>query len=81
MSLMGLKTAEIDERRAKYGSNSLTQLERDSLLTKIIQGFKDPMIMILMVALIIQGVLYFMGQAEWFEPVGILVAIIIANGV
>jgi len=81
MSLMGLKTTEIEQRRAKYGSNSLTQLERDSLFNKIFQGFKDPMIMILMVALIIQGVLYFMGQAEWFEPVGILAAILIANGV
>ncbi|MBR1698148.1 MAG: hypothetical protein IJ712_07990, partial [Anaerovibrio sp.] len=27
MSLMGLSSAEIEERRAKYGSNSLTQLE------------------------------------------------------
>ena len=81
MSLMGLSSAEIEERRARYGSNSLTQLERDSLFKKIFQGFKDPMIMILLVALIIQGVLYFMGQAEWFEPVGIMVAILIANGV
>ena len=37
--------------------------------------------MILMVALVIQVVLFFMGQAEWFEPVGILIAILIANGV
>ncbi|WP_407398961.1 cation-transporting P-type ATPase, partial [Anaerovibrio sp.] len=81
MGLIGLSSAEIEERRARYGSNSLTQLERDSLWKKVLQGFKDPMIMILLVALIIQGVLYFMGQAEWFEPVGILVAILIANGV
>ncbi|WP_297963220.1 calcium-translocating P-type ATPase, PMCA-type [uncultured Anaerovibrio sp.] len=81
MSLMGLSSGEIGERRAKYGTNSLTQLERDSLSKKILYGFKDPMIMILLVALIIQGVLYFMGQAQWFEPVGILVAVLIANGV
>lgn len=39
------------------------------------------MIMILLVALVIQVVLFFLGQAEWFEPVGILIAIVIANGV
>lgn len=37
--------------------------------------------MILLVALVIQVVLFFLGQAEWFEPVGILIAILIANGV
>lgn len=37
--------------------------------------------MILLVALVIQVVLFFLGQAEWFEPVGILIAIVIANGV
>ncbi len=37
--------------------------------------------MILLVALVIQVVLTFMGEAEWYEPVGILIAILIANGV
>ena len=39
------------------------------------------MIMILLVALVIQVVLFFLGETEWFEPVAILVAILIANGV
>ena len=39
------------------------------------------MIMILLAALVIQVILFCLGQAEWFEPVGILVAILIANGV
>lgn len=50
-------------------------------MEKILEGFKDPMIMILLVALVIQVILFFLGQAEWFEPVGILIAILIANGV
>lgn len=37
--------------------------------------------MILLVALAVQVVLFFLGQAEWFEPAGILIAIMIANGV
>ena len=50
-------------------------------MEKILEGFKDPMIMILLVALVVQVVLVCIGQAEWFEPVGVLIAILIANGV
>ncbi|HAG12991.1 MAG TPA: calcium-translocating P-type ATPase, PMCA-type, partial [Ruminococcus sp.] len=79
--LVGLSKAEVEESRKKYGTNKLTEIPPDPLWKKILEGFKDPMIMILLAALVIQVVLFFMGQAEWFEPVGILIAILIANGV
>lgn len=81
MKFDGLSSQEVIESRKKFGNNQLTQIPPDPLWKKIMHGFKDPMIMILMVALIIQLVLFFIGQAEWFEPIGIFVAIIIANGV
>ena len=81
MTLTGLSSKDIEELRRKYGTNKLTQLEGESLWQKLLNGFRDPMIMILLVALVVQLVLFAMGQAEWFEPVGIFVAIIIANGV
>ena len=81
MKYRGLTQSEVDQSRKKYGSNALTEIPPESLWSKILEGFKDPMIMILCVALVVQVVLYLNGQAEWFEPVGILVAIIIANGV
>lgn len=81
MKFSGLTSKQVEESRRKYGSNSLTQIPPDPLWKKILEGFKDPMIMILLVALVVQVVLFFLGQAEWFEPVGILVAILIANGV
>ena len=77
MKLKGLSSQEVEESQKQNGTNELTQISPDPLWKKILEGFKDPMIMILMVALIIQVVLFFLGQAEWFEPVGIL----IANGV
>ena len=79
--LRGLTAAQVEENRRQYGSNTLTQIPPDPLWKKILEGFKDPMIMILLVALLIQVILFFWGQAEWFEPVGILIAILIANGV
>lgn len=81
MKLKGLSPSQVEESRRNYGSNNLTQIPPDPLWKKILEGFKDPMIMILLVALVVQVVLFFLGQAEWFEPVGILVAILIANGV
>ena len=81
MELKGLTLQQVEESRKKNGANTLTQVPPDPLWKKILEGFKDPMIMILLVALVVQVVLFFLGQAEWFEPVGILIAILIANGV
>ena len=81
MNRKGLNNQQVEESRKKYGGNNLTQISPDPLWKKILEGFKDPMIMILLVALAVQVVLFFLGQAEWFEPVGILIAILIANGV
>ena len=81
MDLKGLTSKQVEESRQKNGTNALTQIPPDPLWKKILEGFKDPMIMILLVALAVQVVLFFMKQAEWYEPVGVLIAILIANGV
>ena len=81
MKLTGLSAKQVEESRQKHGANTLTQIPPDPLWKKILEGFKDPMIMILLVALVVQVVLFFLGETEWFEPVAILVAILIANGV
>ena len=81
MNKNGLTSAQVEQSRREHGSNSLTHIPPDPLWKKILEGFKDPMIMILLVALAVQVVLLFLGQAEWYEPVGVLVAILIANGV
>jgi len=81
LKFTGLTTAQAEESRAKNGTNNLTQIPPDPLWKKILEGFKDPMIMILCAALVIQVVLFFMGQAEIYEPIGVLIAIMIANGV
>lgn len=79
--LSGLSKSEVEASRSKYGSNQLTEIPPEPLWKKVLEGFKDPMIMILLAALVIQVILFVLGQAEWFEPVGILIAILIANGV
>ncbi|MBQ3694267.1 MAG: calcium-translocating P-type ATPase, PMCA-type [Synergistaceae bacterium] len=81
VEIHGLNDSQVQESREKYGTNTLTELPRDPLFKKFLNNLSDPMIIILLVALAIQLVLFFMGKAEWFEPVGILVAVLIAGGV
>lgn len=81
MKLNGLTTKQAEESRAKFGANTLTQVPPTPLWKKLLEGFRDPMIIILCVALAVQVILFCFGKAEWYEPAGILVAILIANGV
>ncbi len=77
----GLASGEAEESRRKYGSNRLTHIKPEPVIVKLLKGFLDPMIMILVVAFSVQVVLCFFGKAQWFEPVGVFIAILIANGV
>ncbi|MBR6470233.1 MAG: calcium-translocating P-type ATPase, PMCA-type [Victivallales bacterium] len=81
MRFSGLTSQQVEESRRRHGSNALTELAPESLLVRFLAGFREPMIMILLVALLVQAALFFCGKAAWYEPFGILTAILIANGV
>lgn len=79
MAQFGLTTDEAAESRKQHGSNVLSEVERESFWSKLKDNFGDPMIKILVVALIVNVSLTFFGQTEWYESVGIAVAVIIAT--
>ncbi len=91
MNLQGLSRSAVEESRRKYGANTLTRIPPTPMWKRILEGFRDPMISILCVALIIQVILFVLGKnclkvmpdadTQWYEPVGVLIAILIANGV
>lgn len=81
MYAKGLTDIEVKESLEKNGSNALSKAEQESIWSKLLEGFKDKMIIILLVALAINVIFVFMGQAEWYEAVGIAVAVLIANTV
>lgn len=81
MQFNGLSDDDVLKSREKYGTNALTHIPPEPLWKKVLNGFKDPMIVILLVALAIQLVLFVLGQAHWYEAVGVFIAIAIANGV
>lgn len=82
----GLTDSQVAESRQKFGENTLTPPQKESLWKLFLEKFKDPIILILLVALLLSiGVACyeFFGEGEpvsvFFEPAGILVAVLLAT--
>ena len=74
----GLSAEEVVKSREKYGSNDLTMIVSESFFSKLKQNFRDPIIIILNVALVLILVLSFFGQSEWYEALAIGIAVLLA---
>ena len=81
MKITGLTDAQVAESKAKYGDNRITEQAREGFWDKLKGNFDDPIIKILIFALILNVFFAFMGKAEWYESVGIAMAVILATGV
>lgn len=87
MKNFGLTDSQAEESRKKYGDNSMTEQASESFWDKLRSNLGDPMIKILLVALGVNVLLWILGLAgviksgapEWYEPLGILVAIMLAT--
>ena len=81
----GLTSQQVEESRRKHGSNILTPPPRESLWHLLAEKFKDPLIEILLVALVLSfGVSAYeifmgMGMKSLLEPIGILLAVLLAT--
>jgi Ca2+-transporting ATPase len=78
-TFQGLTNQEVEAAQTQYGSNAITTLDRETFWDKLLNNFKDPIIIILIVALGITVVLTIFGYTEWYESVGIAVAVFIAT--
>lgn len=74
----GLGTSELQQSKGRYGSNALTRSARGTFLKKYLAAFGDPMIKILMIALAL-NLLISIRSAEFFEPMGIALALFLAT--
>lgn len=75
----GLDDRAVEQSRREHGANDLPPVQVESFTDKLKENFEDPLIRILMVALIITSVLAFFGYAEWYEGVGIASAVFLAT--
>ena len=79
MKITGLTDAQVQEAKAKFGDNSITEQAREGFWDKLKGNFDDPIIKILIFALILNVFFAFMGKAEWYESVGIAMAVLLAT--
>lgn len=82
----GLTPAQVEESRKKYGQNILTPTDKQSVLSRFLEKFKDPLIIILLIAGTLSfGIAlyeyYVLGESwnAFAEPLGILIAILLAT--
>lgn len=77
--VQGLNEQQVTSSREEHGSNQLTTIETESFWEKYWSNFQDPIITILIIALLINIVLAFLGFAKWYEGVGIAIAVLLAT--
>ena len=76
---LGLTSEQVAKSKELYGTNQLTQQERETFWDKYIQNFSDPIIRILLVALVINIAFAATGHGEWVETFGIMLAVLLAT--
>lgn len=84
--MTGLTKKEVEESRALHGANVLTPPKRESLIIKFLACFSDPIIRILLVALLLSvGISVYQFLCDdgsvmlFFQPLGIFIAILLAT--
>lgn len=81
----GLNDEQVKLNREKYGSNKFSEKEQQSFFSKYLESFKDPIIGILCVAVIINVVIYISNlffhftEMSIIEIIGIVCAVLIAT--
>ena len=78
MNIKGLTEEEVEESRKKYGDNEIAQKKKNSFLRLLLESLGDPIIKILLIALAVKVVVLFK-NFDWFETLGILIAIFLAS--
>lgn len=77
MKFNGLNDKEVSESREKYGSNVIPDSEPTTFWDEFKETFSDPMIRILLAIVVIMLVMFFLGHAEIYEPIGTVIAVLI----
>lgn len=75
--IQGLSGNEVEESRKRYGNNTIPDSEPTTFWDEFKETFNDPMIRILLVIVVIMLIMYSMGHAQIYEPLGTIVAVLI----
>ena len=78
MNTSGLTDKEVIDNRNKYGSNTLSKIKSESFIELFLQSLGDPIIKILLIALVIK-IVFLLRDFDIFETIGIFIAIFISS--
>lgn len=79
MSKYGLSSEQVQQSLREHGNNTLPTPPRERFWQKLLENFQDPIIRILILALLVNVVFVYMGHGDWIETAGIFVAIMLAT--
>lgn len=77
-NIKGLSTSEVKRSRELYGDNSLSKEKKSSFIKRFLDNLSDPIIKILVIALVLQ-VIFTFGHINYLEIGGIIVAILLSS--
>ena len=78
MKKHGLTEEEVIKSRKEHGNNELTKKKKSTFIHLLLESLGDPIIKILLIALAVKVVILFQ-SFDWFETIGILIAIFLAS--
>ncbi len=77
----GLESSQVKELRQKYGINRMTPPIRESILKQYLKNFDDPIIKILMVAVVVSAIIAAMQGTGLLDTIAIILAVMLATGI
>ena len=77
-TMQGLSQQEVEKSRRAHGPNVMTPRKRDGFFKQFLASFGDPIIKILLAALAI-NLIFLIKNADWYESVGIALAVFLAT--
>lgn len=78
---VGLNDKDVEIRQEEFGKNQIEERKKENVMLKLLNQFKDFMIIILIISAIISALVsYFEGTGDYFDSI-IIIAIVIFNGI
>ncbi len=76
--IKGLSSSQVEKSRQKYGANLLKKEKRKGIVRRFLENLGDPIIKILLIAVMLEVILSF-GHCNYIEVLGIILAVLIAT--
>jgi Ca2+-transporting ATPase len=77
----GLQSSQVPVFRTRFGTNAMTPPVREPLWKKYLKNFDNPIIRILVIAVVISAMVAIIQGGGFLETAGIIIAILLATGI